>query len=174
VRIPASAARLPAPTGRYAHMPADPSTPAMETEMRAMTMFAALAASTLTPGVAHASNFSILMWLLLVPYAILALIVWAITWLTTVDLQVPWLKVVIRTLGLCLIFTPTFTAGGNGQMLSVALYDIVMAGLGGDPVYARQALVNAGIATVVVSALVMAALHVRKRSGASSVARNND
>jgi hypothetical protein len=58
-------------------------------------------------------------------------------------------------------------------MLSVALYDIVMAGLGGDPVYARQALVNAGIATVVVAALVMAVTHVRKPGDTSSASRTD-
>jgi len=108
------------------------------------------------------------MLMMLVPYAFAAVLVWAITWPTTSGVSVWWIKVLIRTLGLCLIFTPTHTAGGNGQMLSVALYDLVISGIGGDPVYAKQAIINALIATVAISAMVIAGSYFMARRKADN------
>jgi len=119
--------------------------------------------ATTLPGLASASDFTPLMVLLLVPFAIVALIVWALTWPTTSRLEIWWLKVVIRSFGICFIFTPTHTAGGNGRMLSVALYDMVGSAIGADPVYAKQALINALVATAIVSALFIAGTIVQRR-----------
>ena len=106
--------------------------------------------SLFIPDVTLASDFSILMWLLLVPFIIASAVVWAITWPLTSEIKNRHFKAIIRIAGLCLIFTPTFTHGGNGQMLSVAMYDFVMSLLGGDVIYAKQALVNVIVATPVV------------------------
>mgnify|MGYP001363323467 CR=1 FL=1 len=100
---------------------------------------------------ALASDFSPLMWLLLVPYVIAALAVWAVTWFMTAKIRAAWIRIPVRVFGISLVFTPTYTAGGNGQMLSVALYDIIFSGFGADPAYARQALVNATIASVIIT-----------------------
>lgn len=115
------------------------------------------------PGLAQASDFSIVMWLLMIPFAFLALVVWGITWQGTAAMKNGWLKALIRTAGLCLIFTPTYTAGGNGQSLSVALYDVVASMLGGDPEYARQAMVNVCVATPIVSLLVLLGVYLAGR-----------
>jgi len=114
-------------------------------------------------GLASASDFTPLMVLLLIPFAIVALIVWALTWPTTAGLKIWWLRIMIRSFGICLIFTPTHTVGGNGRMLSVALYDMVGSAIGADPIYAKQALVNALVATAVVSAVFIAGTIVQKR-----------
>ena len=102
------------------------------------------------PGVALASNFSILMVFLLVPFGISTALVWSLTWWATARMKPALLKTAIRGAGACLVLTPTYTAGGNGQMLSVALYDIVLSALGGDPIYASHALAHAGISTTMV------------------------
>lgn len=109
--------------------------------------------SLLVPSAALASDFSIVMLLILVPFAVLAALIWATTWPTTKGLKPDWLRILIRSFGLCLILTPTFTAGGNGKMVSVALYDIVFSGLGGDSIYAQQAMLNVLILTPLVTAL---------------------
>lgn len=113
--------------------------------------------------VAAASDFTPLMIFLLVPFAIVALLIWVLTWLTTKNMQPLYLKILIRTFGLCLIFTPTHTAGGNGKMVSVALYDIVFSSLGGDSYYAVQAIINALVLTLVLSALVYGVVQANKK-----------
>jgi hypothetical protein len=132
-----------------------------------MRKITAIALLVLYSQSALASDFSILMWMLLVPFGILALVIWASTWLTTSELKPFWMKAAIRTFGMCLIFTPTHTGGGNGKMYSVALYDIVMSGFGGDPIYAKQAMLNVVVATVVVTVVaILAARHSqRTRAG---------
>jgi hypothetical protein len=126
-------------------------------------VFAGVACSCMFfPGVAVASDFGPLMALLLIPFALLALVVWAVTWLPTTGMKTLWLKVVIRVFGVCLIFAPTYTPGGNGRMLSVSLYDFVFSALGGDPDYARQAVINVLIASVVVSVVVLLIVYLNR------------
>lgn len=115
-----------------------------------------LCVATLLPLLASASDFSGLLIFILIPAIILAFMVWAITWPATRGLKPRWLKTLIRVVGLCLIFTPTHTSGGNGQMLSVAILDIVLSGMGGDEVYAQQAGWNVLISTPVVYVIVLA------------------
>ena len=128
---------------------------------RAVVLLLALMA---LPGPAIASDFSLLMWLLLIPCAIYSGLVWLITWLCTAHLKPPWMKTTIRVVGACLVLTPTHTRGGNGQPLSIAAYDMVLSAFGGDPVYALQALINAGIASVLVLAIVLPTRHYARRN----------
>lgn len=81
------------------------------------------------------------------------------TWFTTAKIPATWIRIPVRVFGISLVFTPTYTAGGNGQMLSVALYDIIFSGFGADPAYARQALVNATIASAIITVSVLLYRH---------------
>src|SRR3990167_1249335 len=116
------------------------------------------------PGTALASDFSILMWLLLIPFFIGSLIVWAITWPVSAEIENRYVKAIIRIIGLCFILTPTFTSGGNGQMVSVAMYDFVMTLFGGDVVYAKQAFINIVVSIPVVYLLYLLATAKSKSS----------
>ncbi|WP_428624343.1 hypothetical protein, partial [Sedimenticola sp.] len=113
-----------------------------------------------------ASDFTPIMAFLLVPFALAGMGIWAVTWPTTKHTRPMSLKILIRTFGLCLIFTPTHTPGGNGQMASVALYDIVFSALGGDSVYARQAFINVVILTPIIALLLIGIMKAIKRSKA--------
>lgn len=111
-----------------------------------------------------ASDFGGLLLLLLIPFSIVALLVWALTWPTTSKLEIFWLKSAIRSFGICLIFTPTYTSGGNGKMLSVALYDMVFSALDGDPIYAKQAMLNVLVATALMTATSLVRKHFERKS----------
>lgn len=117
---------------------------------------------TLSPA-SMASDFAPLMMLLFIPFGLAGLGIWAVTWLTTKNTRPMSLKILIRTFGLCLIFTPTHTPGGNGQMVSVALYDIVVSAVGGDSVYASQAIVNALVLTATLTLIIIGAAKAVRR-----------
>ncbi len=89
------------------------------------------------------------MLMMLVPYVILGSVILAPIWLGTRSVKNVWIKAILRALGLALVFTPTYTNGGSGQMVSVALYDIILSSLGDDSVYVKRALINAAVASVV-------------------------
>lgn len=98
---------------------------------------------------AWASDFTPLMLMMLVPYVIVGALILLPAWLGTRHVKNIWIKAIVRAVGLALVFTPTYTSGGSGQMLSVALYDLILSAFGDDPVYGEQALINAAVASVV-------------------------
>lgn len=114
-----------------------------------------------SPKGAVASDFSPIMWLLLIPFAVFAGLVFLATLLCTRHMKRPWAITTIRIAVGCMVLTPTYTRGGNGQSLSVAGYDILLSAFGGDPVYAAHAMANAGVATLALLALLWASKRFR-------------
>lgn len=70
------------------------------------------------------------------------------------------IKALPRAVAVAIVFAPTRTKGGNGQAVSVALYDFIICLFDADPVYARQAAANAAVAALVVWPLL--GLHYRR------------
>lgn len=77
------------------------------------------------------------------------------------------IKAGFRALGLALVFTPTYTPGGNGRMLSVVLYDLILSAFGADPVYGEQALINAAVAGVIMFIVLVVKFRAAMRNAAS-------
>lgn len=114
-----------------------------------------------SPGMATASDFSFLMWLLLIPCGVFAAIIFLATWLGTKNMEPSWMRTAIRIAAACIVLTPTYTRGGNGQSLSIAAYDIMASAFGADSAYALHALINAAMAALGLLALLWISKHFR-------------
>jgi hypothetical protein len=87
------------------------------------------------------------MLLFLVPYAIAACVFFLLTWVVSRKCHGP-IKALWRSIGVSIVFAPTHTSGGNGQMWSVELYDIILSFLGDDPIYAKVAIWHALLCSI--------------------------